>query len=83
MYEISIQETEGIFETDEIPENILVKIFSKLRNIKPKNEESIHLPSSINWGNEILIHIRINFWKSKDKLKSLRNQPDKTFTFKG
>lgn len=31
----------------------------------------------VSWKNDTPMHIRVNFWKLKDKLKSLRNQPDK------
>ena len=49
MYVISIQEIEQIFEIDEISKDILAKNFPKLmKDIKPKNEEAIQAPSSIN-----------------------------------
>lgn len=60
MYVIPIQEIKEIL--DKISKDIFAKNFPKLmKDIKPKNEEDIQLPSSVNWENDILKHCRENF----------------------
>ena len=60
MYVIPIQEIKEVL--DKISKDIFAKNFPKLmKDIKPKNEEDIQSPSSVNWENDILKHFRENF----------------------